>query len=156
MCRLGIMYISERPMAILRDMCPTRQRPASSSVRSSGFLKVMQASGITCGNSFTMIAHPDESTAGSSFANETPSPQDEPLQEYCGYYRLNMTIPPAREELGWVLGNSRTNVPDNFVDFLLAPMTNQHALHSRHCRLRRLLQTGVLLAVSDSRKVMYR
>ncbi|KAF2820885.1 serine/threonine protein kinase [Ophiobolus disseminans] len=64
-----------------------------------------------------------------------------------------MTIPPAREELGWVLGSSRTNVPDNFVDFLLAPMTNQHALHSRHCRLRRLLQTGVLLAVSDSRKV---
>jgi hypothetical protein len=102
------------------------------------------------------VTYIDESTAGSSFATETPSPQHETLQEYCGYYRLNMTISPAREELGWVLGSSRANVPDNFVDFLLAPMTNQHALHSRHCRLRRLLQTGVLLAISDSRKVMCR
>ncbi|EMD66034.1 hypothetical protein COCSADRAFT_87064 [Bipolaris sorokiniana ND90Pr] len=64
-----------------------------------------------------------------------------------------MTIPPANESLGWVLGSSRTNMPGNFVDFLLAPFTNKYALHSRHCRLRRLLETGVLLAISDSREV---
>ena len=64
-----------------------------------------------------------------------------------------MTIPPANEGLGWAVGSSRPTKPDSFVDFLLAPFTNDHALHSRHCRLRRRLQNGVLLAVSDSRKV---
>ncbi|EDU47135.1 serine/threonine protein kinase [Pyrenophora tritici-repentis Pt-1C-BFP] len=64
-----------------------------------------------------------------------------------------MTIPPANQGLGWIMGSSRPNKPDNFVDFLLAPFTNEHALHSRHCRLRRMLETGVLIAVSDSRKV---
>jgi len=101
------------------------------------------------------ITDTDESTPGSSFATATPPPQQQPAQDYCGYYRLNMTIPPANEGLGWVLGSSRANMPGNFVDLLLAPFTNEHALHSRHCRLRRLLQTGVLLAVSDSRKVTY-
>lgn len=98
-------------------------------------------------------AYPDDSTTGSSFTTATPPPQHESVQEYCGYYRLNMTIPPANESLGWVLGSSRTNMPGNFVDFLLAPFTNKYALHSRHCRLRRLLETGVLLAISDSREV---
>jgi hypothetical protein len=32
------------------------------------------------------IAYPDESTAGISFANDTPTPQHEPVQDYCGYY----------------------------------------------------------------------
>jgi hypothetical protein len=100
---------------------------------------------------------PDESTTESSFVTATtPPPRHEPLQDFCGYYRLNMTIPPASQGLGWVLGSSRLNKPDNFVDFLLAPYTNQYALHSRHCRLRRLLDSGILLAVSDSRKVMHR
>ncbi|KAF1952627.1 hypothetical protein CC80DRAFT_495156 [Byssothecium circinans] len=101
--------------------------------------------------------HPDESTTDSSFATvATPPPQHEPLQDFCGYYRLNMTIPPANQGLGWITGSSRPNKPDNFVDFLLAPLTNEHALHSRHCNMRRLLETGVLIAISDSRKVMHR
>ncbi|KAH9859246.1 hypothetical protein J1614_012220 [Plenodomus biglobosus] len=98
--------------------------------------------------------HLDESTTDSSFATVTTPPlQHEPPQDFCGYYRLNMTMPPANQSLGWVVGSSRPNKPDNFVDLLLAPLTNEHALHSRHCRLRRLLETGVLMAVSDSRKV---
>ncbi|KAF2022796.1 serine/threonine protein kinase [Setomelanomma holmii] len=64
-----------------------------------------------------------------------------------------MNIPPANQGLGWVLGSSRPNKPDHFVDFLLCTPPSDHGLHSRHCRLRRLLDTGVLLAVSDSRKV---
>ncbi|KAH8727324.1 kinase-like domain-containing protein [Phaeosphaeriaceae sp. PMI808] len=96
----------------------------------------------------------DESTTDSSFAAmATPPPQDSSPQDFCGYYRLNMNIPPENLGLGWVLGSSRPNKPDNFVDFLLAPYANDHGLHSRHCRLRRLLDSGVLLAVSDSRKV---
>lgn len=96
--------------------------------------------------------HPEESTTDSSFAT-APLPQHKPLQDFCGYYRLNMAIPSANQGLGWIAGSSRQNKPDNFVDFLLAPFTNEHALHSRHCRLRRLLETGVLIAISDSRKV---
>jgi hypothetical protein len=99
----------------------------------------------------------EESTAESSSAAATPPPHREPEherpQDYCGYYRLNMTIPPGSEQIGWVLGSCYRR-PGHFVDFLLALFTNEHALHSRHCRLRRLLDTGVLLAVSDSRKVI--
>ena len=95
-----------------------------------------------------------ESTAESSFAASTPSPQPEPLQEFCGYYRLNMFIPPASQGLGWVVGSSRLNKPDHFVDFLLAPFTTENSLHSRHCRLRRQLESGVMVAVSDGRKVL--
>lgn len=98
----------------------------------------------------------NESTTDSSFAAAVTSThrEDTVQQDFCGYYRLNMSIPPANPALGWVLGSSRPKKPDDFVDFLLAPHSSGHGLHSRHCRLRRLLNTGVLLAVSDSRKVL--
>jgi hypothetical protein len=97
---------------------------------------------------------PEEGTRSSfATATATPPPRYEPLQDYCGYRRSNMIIAPANERLGWVPRRSQATKPDNFVDFLLAPFTNQYSLHYRHCRLRRLLQSGVVLAVSDSRKV---
>jgi hypothetical protein len=100
-------------------------------------------------NSSAAESHTDGSTA----AQITQSPRDDSVREYCGYYRLNMTIPPSNQGLGWVLGSSRPDKPDDFVDLLLCLPKNNHRLHSRHCRLRRILDTGVLLAVSDSRKV---
>lgn len=96
------------------------------------------------------------SMANTSYAAGTTSPSQEhnSANNLCGYYRPNTNIPPANLGLGWVLGSSRPGKLDRFVDFLLVPYSSQHELHPRHCRLRRLLETGVLLAISDSRNVM--
>jgi hypothetical protein len=99
----------------------------------------------------------DEGSDADSFVGAPPSPAPANTRtEYCGYYRLNMGIPPGNLSLGWVLGRSAEGRAVDYVDFQLAPYDNDDGrLHARHCRLQRQLNTGVLVAISDGRKVMY-
>lgn len=76
-----------------------------------------------------------------------------PSQSFCGFYRLNMSLRPGSMNLGWVLGSGRADLPDNAVDLLLTPTQSTDSVHGRHCRLKRDLATGVLMLISDSRKV---
>lgn len=83
-----------------------------------------------------------------------PAAKDrESSPNYCGFYRLNMNLRASNMKLGWVLGSGRTDLPDNAVDLLLTPTTGTDGVHGRHCRLKRDLATGVLMLISDGRKV---
>ena len=92
---------------------------------------------------------PQSPTDGSFVATE----DTESRPSYCGFYRFNMNVRPGNVNLGWVLGSGRTDLPDNAVDLVLTPTPGTDGVHGRHCRLKRDLATGVLMLISDSRKV---
>lgn len=69
-----------------------------------------------------------------------------------GYYRLNWNIPPARPQLGWILGSSRADQHDA-VDLLLTPQSGQFRVAGRHCRLTHNLKSGALLVAADKHRV---
>ena len=76
------------------------------------------------------------------------------INAVCGYYRLDMSLPPNNLHLGWIIGSGRPDLPEDEVDFVLTAETNQHNVRGRHCRLQRDLQTGVLLIISDGRSLI--
>ena len=93
-------------------------------------------------------ADDEEESSDTSFRK---APEINPV---CGYYRLNMDLPPNNLHLGWIIGSGRADLPENEVDFVLTAEPKQHGVRGRHCRLHRSLSTGVLLVISDCRKVV--
>ena len=107
----------------------------------------------TCLPHIREFIHYDETVAiAEDSATDDAESQSEPVQAFCGYYKLNMSIPPKRLKMGWVLGSRRLDRPDD-VDFVLTHAPRQHGVRGRHCRLVRNLQTGLLMVVSDGHKV---
>ncbi|KAF2109572.1 kinase-like domain-containing protein [Lophiotrema nucula] len=64
-----------------------------------------------------------------------------------------MNLRPGSMSLGWVLGSGRADLPDSAVDCVLTPTPSTDGVHGRHCRLKRDLETGVLMIISDGRKI---
>lgn len=65
-----------------------------------------------------------------------------------------MDLLPNNLRLGWVVGSGREGLPESEIDFILTTNTKELGVQGRHCRFNRNLQTGVLLAISDGRKVI--
>ena len=88
------------------------------------------------------------------YSSDASARQPPATNVVCGYYRLNMSLPPNNLRLGWVVGSGRPDLSESEVDFVLTPESKQHSVRGRHCRLYRNLQTGVLLIVSDGMKII--
>ena len=94
---------------------------------------------------FEPIDSPDaESSADETPDNETNVPQ------WCGYYRLNLEIPPNNPNLGWVVGSSRRSLDQKDVDLLLTAEPLRHHVRGRHARFNHNRETGVLLVFADN------
>lgn len=93
---------------------------------------------------FELIDSPD----CESSADETPKETNK--QQWCGYYRLNLDIPPDNPNLGWVVGSSRRNLSERDVDLLLTAEPHQHKVRGRHARFNHNRETGVLLVFADT------
>lgn len=92
---------------------------------------------------------PVDSPDGESSADETAK-EETNTQQWCGYYRLNLDIPPNKPNLGWVVGSSRRTLDEKDVDLLLAAEPLQHHVRGRHARFNHNRETGVLLLFADT------
>lgn len=78
----------------------------------------------------------------------------EEAYKWCGYYRLNLDIPPKHINLGWVIGSSNSRMPEHHVDFRLTPRPGQHGVRERHARFLHNKESGVLMLHADSWPVL--
>lgn len=75
--------------------------------------------------------------------------ENDKIWGWCGYYRLNMDIPPHNPRLGWIIGSSRRKLKDTDVDILLTSSPGQHSVRGRHARLQHNKESGVLMLLAD-------
>ncbi len=74
-----------------------------------------------------------------------PSP---PFRLWNGHYNLDLKVPPAKPQLGWILGSRCASA-----DLLLASKQGLHNVGGNHLRLSFNRDTGCLMAVADDRSV---